>query len=273
MTDSPAPLVAPSAAPPRARRLRTGRTIAALILREMSTTYGRSPGGYVWAVLQPIGAIMILSLAFSLLLRAPSLGTSFLLFYATGYIPFALYGAIATKAGRAIRFSRALLAYPGVTWLDAVLARFLLTLLTQLTVACLIFGGILASIETRTLLDYPAILGGLALAAFVGLGVGTLNCFLMTRFPLWEQAWAIVTRPLFLASGLFYILEDLPPAAREILWWNPLIHVTGLTRTGFYPTYEASYVSVPYVCATAALALAAGLMLLRRNIQDLLAQQ
>ena len=31
-------------------RFATLRTITALILREMATTYGRSPGGYVWAI-------------------------------------------------------------------------------------------------------------------------------------------------------------------------------------------------------------------------------
>lgn len=272
MTDSSSAPPLPPGAAMRARRFRTGRTVTALMLREMTTTYGRSPGGYLWAVLEPIGAILLLSVAFSLLLRSPSLGTSFLMFYATGYMPFTLYQSTNTKVARSIKFSKALLAYPGVTWLDAVLARFALNLVTQITVAFLVFGGILAIVDTRTLLDYPAIAAGLALAAFLGLGIGTLNCFLMTRFPIWEHVWSIATRPLFLASGLFYTLEDLPQAAREILWWNPLIHVTGIMRTGFYPTYDATYVSVPYVCAVAGLTLAVGLMLVRRHIHALLAQ-
>ena len=33
----------------RARRFRSARAVVALMLREMATTYGRSPGGYVWA--------------------------------------------------------------------------------------------------------------------------------------------------------------------------------------------------------------------------------
>lgn len=262
----------PPGARMRARRFRTGRTIMALILREMTTTYGRSPGGYVWALLEPIGAILLLSIGFSLLLRAPSLGTSFLLFYATGYMPFTLYQSMANKVAKALRFSKALLAYPGVTWLDAILARFVLNALTQITVAFIIFLGILFFVDTYTLLNYPLIALAMTLAALLGLGVGTLNCFLMGRFPVWEHVWAIATRPLFLASGLFYIYEDLPYAAQDVLWWNPLIHVTGLMRTGFYPTYDAAYVSVAFVCAVAGLSLFFGLMLLRRNIQDLLAR-
>lgn len=50
------------------------RVIAALMLREMSTRYGRTPGGYVWAVAEPLGLIIVLGLAFELIAQAPSLG-------------------------------------------------------------------------------------------------------------------------------------------------------------------------------------------------------
>ncbi|MEL6475009.1 MAG: sugar ABC transporter permease, partial [Pseudomonadota bacterium] len=33
------------------RRFASLRSIIALMLREMATSYGRSPGGYLWAVL------------------------------------------------------------------------------------------------------------------------------------------------------------------------------------------------------------------------------
>ena len=66
------------------RQFRTFRTIAALMMREMATTYGRSPGGYLWALVEPIGAVAILTLLFSLAFPAPPMGKSFGLFYATG---------------------------------------------------------------------------------------------------------------------------------------------------------------------------------------------
>ena len=72
-------------------RFSTLRTVLALMLREMSTTYGRSPGGYLWAILEPAGGIAMMSVAFGLVLRSPSLGTNFPIFYATGYLPFMMY--------------------------------------------------------------------------------------------------------------------------------------------------------------------------------------
>ena len=51
------------------RRLASARAIGALILREMSSSYGRSPGAYVWAILEPVAGIALLSLVFVLTLQ------------------------------------------------------------------------------------------------------------------------------------------------------------------------------------------------------------
>lgn len=255
---------------PRTRRFAMARTIAALILREMSSTYGRSPGGYVWAVVEPVAAIALLTLLFSLFLRQPSLGTSFPLFYATGYLTFQLYQQTQAKMGAAIRFSRALLAYPAVTFVDALLARFILNLLTNIMVMYLIFGGIVLFTETRARIDFLPIIEAVLLMAMVGFGVGTINCYLMNAFPLWEQAWTVISRPIFLVSGVFFLYEEMPEIARDILWWNPIMHGVAIMRTGFYPTYHPAWVSQAYPFYFALMTTAIGLMLLRRHHRNLL---
>lgn len=223
------------------------RTITALILRDMNTTYGRSPGGYVWAVLESVGIILILSLTFSFVVRTPSLGTSFILFYATGWLSFGFYTEVEGKTRRTLRSVSTLMAYPRVTWLDAVLGRTLLASLTEATTMVLVFGGILLLVDTHVSLSMPPILTALALAWLLGLGVGLIDCLLSGLFQLWAIAWGIITRPLMIASGVLFVYDDLPRGAQDILWWNPLMHVTGLFRTGFYDTYDAAYVSLPYV--------------------------
>lgn len=246
------------------------RTILALILREMSATYGQSPGGYVWAILQPIGFVVILSVGFSLLLRSPSLGTSFLLFYATGFLPFDLYNTLTTKVQGALKYSRPLLAYPRVTWLDTIIARFILNVLTALTVACVVLTVILFVVNNRAILDMKNIMLGFSMAAALGLGAGIMNCLLIGLYPVWALIWAVLTRPMFLASGVLYIYEDIPGAAREVLWWNPVMHATGLMRKGFYSTYNGSYISVQYGFGVALLLIAIGLFFMRSNHQRVL---
>lgn len=246
------------------QRFRMPRIVLALILREMSTRYGRSPGGYLWALLEPLGMIAIMALAFSLLLRTPPLGTSFLLFFATGYVPFALYLTLSTAISRALIFSKALLAYPILTWVDALVARFLLNSLTGVLVSYMIMGIILALHDDPVSIDIRPILEAMALAMLIGLAVGTLNCALMGLNDLWGKFWGIVTRPLFIASGVILLYDMMPPLVQTILWYNPLLHITGLMRTGFYPSYVAEYVSIPYVISTGLIMLFLGIVLLGR---------
>lgn len=254
----------------KARKLKASRTIIALMLREMVTTYGRSPGGYIWALLEPVAAIALLSVVFSLAFRTPSLGTSFPLFYATGYLPFVLYTDIANKVSRSIGFSRPLLRYPRVTFIDAIVARLLTNVLTHIAVFYVLMFGITQTLNIQIILDIPSIILSLTMATVLGLGVGCLNCFLFPALPAWEQVWTILNRPLFIASGILFAFEDLPPDYREVLWFNPLIHIVGIMRRGFYSTYDATYASPVYVFGIGLAALMFGLIFLRHNSQKIL---
>ena len=262
---------APPPQPPRATALRrfSGPAIGALMLREMATTYGRSPGGYLWAVLEPVAGIALLSLIFSLGFQAPPLGRDFTMFHATGLLPFLIYTTVSGRIATALMFSRTLLAYPAVTFADAILGRFILNTATQLLVAGLVFGGILMLFDTRTVIDPGPIAISFVLIAVLALGVGTLNCWLFGRFPAWQMVWSVLTRPLFLISGVFFTLETVPQPYRDGLAWNPLIHVVGLLRRGFYPGYRADYADPLFVLGAGLIPLVLGLVLLRRDARDL----
>lgn len=254
----------------RPRRFKTPRTVMALILREMTTTYGRTPGGYLWAVLEPAAGIALLTLIFALGFKSPPLGTNFPLFYATGIVPFLMYLDISGKLGTALMFSRPLLAYPAVRCLDALLARLILNALTQLMVAGLLLGGLLWAFETRTVLVPGRIALAFAMTLALAAGVGTLNCFLMSRFPVWQRIWAILNRPLFIVSCIFFTFEAAPAELRPWLWWLPTIHPIGMMRAGLYPGYEASYASPFYIFSLSLGLGVLGLLCLQRWQRDLI---
>lgn len=246
------------------------RTISALILREMSTRYGRTMGGYFWALLEPFAAIILMAVGFSLLLHVPPLGSNFFLFYASGYLPFSLYQQIANFVARAITFSRPLLFYPAVTWIDAVLARFILNALTGIMVGFFTLACIMVTLDTRTVIDVLPMLLATGLALLLGLGIGLMNCALSGLYPTWEVVWSIITRPLFIASGVLFTYEDMPQGVQDILWYNPLMHIIGIFRKGIYPLYEPEYVSVAFVTGVSLAMTMFGLLLLRRFYRQII---
>ena len=252
------------------RSFRTARAIAALLLREMTAAYGRSGLGYVWAVLEPVAGLLLLSVIFSLVFRSPPIGTSFPLFYASGLLPFMAYLDISQKVSTALRFSKPLLFYPGVTFVDAIAARALLSAVTQAMVLAVVLGGIILIFGLNVILNIPAICLGLAMALALGVGIGTLNCFLTERIEIWSRIWQILNAPLMILSGVLMLPESLPTDIQTWLYYNPLIHLTGLMRQGFYATYQPQYVSIPYVLLWSMIPFLLGLILLRRYHRELI---
>jgi capsular polysaccharide transport system permease protein len=252
-------------------RFATMRVIVALILREMSTTYGRKPGGYIWSIVEPVAGIALLCWIFiSMGMRSPALGTNFAMFYATGLLPLYLFTNVSTKVAQALNYSRALLAYPRVTVVDALAARFLLAMMTQLMVAYLVIVGILMFQETGTMLELDRIVMGFAMGSALGLGLGLLNCVLFTAFPLWQAAWNVLTRPLMLVSGVMFLIDSLPQPWHDYFLWNPLVHIIAEVRSGFYHGYTPSYISPVYVFGLSLVSGALGLLFLWRFHRDLL---
>lgn len=229
------------------RRFPMARAIFALMLREMATTNGRAAGGYLWRLAEPVLGLALFAYVASLAFRSPSLGNSFAIFFAGGWLPFVAFNDIQKRSASAIMFSRQLLTYPSVTVIDAILARAILALITQVVIFFLVVASLEAVLTTETSYRFDRVIAGMAMAASMAIGIGAFNCFFWNYFPVWRRIWNILTRPLLLLSGIFFIYEDVPESYQGVIWWNPLVHITGYVRSGFFANYNPEWVSFTYV--------------------------
>jgi capsular polysaccharide transport system permease protein len=241
------------------------RVLAALMIRETCARFGRAWGGFVWALAEPIGGVLLLTFAFSFIVRTPPAGDSFALFYATGLVPFLMYNAVANGAMGAISANRGLLTYPVVTALDTILARGLLDTLTHAAIAALLFPGFILSLGLSVSFDPGALVLSLAMAAALGLGVGTLNAVLIGFHPTWRQVWSVLNRPLFLISGVLFTPDAVPDEMAAIVGWNPLSHIIADMRAAFYGPEPAVFSSPAYVFGLSLVLFVAGAFLVQRN--------
>lgn len=236
-----------------------GRVIGALVLRETRTTFGASQLGYLWAILNPALGVAILIAIFSAVGRAPPFGTSLALFFATGFLTFELYKKLSNGLMVSFESNRALMVYPLVHRTDVLIARALLIIATYILVMALFYTGLII----LDLAGLPANPDTLFLAVFttasLGVGIGTVNAVVYTAFRTWKQTEAIVTRPLFFLSGIFYVPERFPTEIVSLLSWNPVLHLVEWTREGYYPNYNSSVLSKPYVLSFASALLLIGL--------------
>lgn len=266
----------PTDLPPRApqepatRRFRTLRVIMALIMREVGSRDSRSSLGFLWAFIEPIATVAILSIAFAMFTRTPRLGTNFPLYYVTGIVPFHMYTQTASRVSGSIRFSRQLLGFPSVTVLDVLFARFLLNYFINLIVFVILVYGVLLAYDLRVNVELEPVIVALMMVGALGIGIGTFNSVLFIRFPAYEYLWGMVSRPLMIASGVLILIEDLPDWLFHILWWNPVAHLVAEMRSGFYPFYDTNWVSPFYVFLIAATTFMLGLISLQRVVYDVL---
>lgn len=242
------------------------RVVAALLVREMSTRFGSKPGGYVWAIVDPVAHIGFMTIIFMAITRTPALGKSFPLFFATGYLAFQFYQAMAGYLNGAIKANRTLLSYPNVAPIDTIVSRYILQAGTTSVVTFCVLGLILMTVNQPVYLNWPAIIEAAFAATLLGLGVGIFNNVAALRFPLYEQIFSIINRPLFLISGVFFLPDALPGPIRDIVLYNPLVHVVMLFRKGFYQEYRALEMDMFYLYSFAFTIMFVGLLMFTSSV-------
>jgi capsular polysaccharide transport system permease protein len=256
--------LAPAQPLPKNRRFKTLRVLFALMMRELAATESRSSLGFFWLILEPVGALVLLTLVMSLLQRTPPLGTNFPLFYVTGLLPFQMYSQISMKCSSAIRFSKPLLGFPSVTAIDAILARSLVSIVLNVMIFAVMIVIVIEVYGLNVIIDYGRVAECLFLSALLGMGIGVVNVVPFLASPAYANLWSIMNRPLLLVSGVIFLHDNLTPWAQDMLWWNPAVHIVGMMRQAFYPSYTGSYVSATYVILVSLASLAFGLLLIKR---------
>jgi len=269
MPDGPSRPLA-EAQQPRSRNFRTLRVIAALILRETGSRETRTSLGFLWTLIDPILAIILLSMAFSVIQHNPRLGTNFQLFYVTGVMPFQLYSHLTGRVATSIRFSANLLGFPSVTVVDVLFSRFLLNFFTNVLVFVLALVWVVSYYGLRVNPDPYRVAMSLAMAAALGMGLGTMNSVLFLWSSAYETFWSVLNRPMTLLTGVMFPLTDLPSYISGYLKWLPMAHLVAEMRRAFYPTADASFVSPAYVFGISALTFVIGMIGLHRYVFDLL---
>ena len=245
------------------------RVTAALIVREMSTRFGSKPGGYLWAIFDPVAHVALMTIIFQAIARMPALGLSFPLFFASGYLPFTFYQRMSSFMAGTMKANKALLSYPIVSPFDAIVSRFILQLMTDALVTILILLMIIEMSGVSQTMNIGGMIEAASAAALLGLGIGTINIVMFARFPLYEQIFSIINRPLFMVSGVFFLPESLPNPFRDVILHNPLVHIIMWFRASMYPEYRVEALDKGYVIEFALVCFVAGLMLLTASTREI----
>ncbi len=248
-----------------------GRNIWALILRDMQTQFGNQSLGYLWALMEPLGMIIVLGLIFHFAGRSAPLGESSILFFATGVIPLRIYTQTVGKVSKAVKRGQSMLYFPIIKPIDVFIAPVFLQASTMFLVLVVFFLGFQLFEGEGLPDDWFGTFLPLFFLAMFGFSIGVINAVIIRFFSAWEKIWKLLNRPTFLLSGIFFLADSMPHSVQQFLYFNPFLHCIEWIRTGYYAGYESQFYDPSYVLATLGVLMFLALLLermFRRQIME-----
>lgn len=239
------------------------RVLGALLLRELLTRYGRHNIGFLWLFVEP----MLFTLGVTALWTATkSLHGSDLpiaAFALTGYSTVLLWRNMPGRCIGAIEANLALMYHRNIRALDIYVARVILE-----------FAGATISFFVLSLLfiagewikppeDFLLIAGGWMLTAWFGAALAITIGALSQEYELVDKFWHPLSYLMFPLSGAAFLVSALPPFARELILWVPMVHGVEMIRDGYFGSKIEAIYDPGYVIICSLILSVAALILVR----------
>jgi capsular polysaccharide transport system permease protein len=239
------------------------RVTYALLLREMQTRFGRNQLGFVWLFLEPL----LLAFAIAVIKTVALLGERYpgippFVFALVGYLPYFTFRAIVSRAPGTLRSNMTLLYHSQIKLLDVVLARHALEMAAVVTVMTLIVAGVAIWADLPPN-DIPMLMLALLFLVLYANGLGLLAAAASAASEIAERLIHPLVYLSLPLSGALFALHGMPAHIREILLWNPQVHIHEMVREGFFGHLLPSYFSIGYLAFWVAVVNLLGLAALR----------
>ena len=225
------------------------RVISALTIREVRLRNSKHAFMQVFDLLEAVVFILVHWFIFTFLGRHLIIGDSLLLFITTGIFPVLFFRTMSIRAASAIEASKAVTSIPGIAPIDYSISRTLVEFMSFLLLFLLFFALIEAFGISRLAVPYNpvAVVEFLAAIFIFSFGIGLMNSFFNYVFPAWKFIWSVFSRIQIFFSAVFFIPEYMPPQIKEIIVYNPVLHLVSLFRSGFYSSYPMHLFSREYM--------------------------
>lgn len=238
--------------------------IYALLLRELSSRFGKSRGGFVWVLVEPVAHLMVPVIIFGFIRQKLVPGVEFPVFLVYGFLPFLFFKSICLQIINGVNAAQGLLSYRQVLLMDVFIAKALAYAVIQAAVFIIVLSG-LGMLGYDVLPGRPIELAGvIALTAFLAFGLGVMFAALTSLIPDARPVVSILFMPLYFMSGILFPVTRFPDDWVQLLAINPVLHLVELSRGTAVDGFEVmKYTSVAYPVTLALVSTAIGLMLYR----------
>lgn len=218
------------------------RVIGALMLRELSTRFGRENIGFLWIMAEPLLFALLVGLLWRAMKGPLDFGVDIVAFVVTGYIPLVLFRSSVSRAVSSFTANGSFLYHRQIKILDLILVRFLVELIGHM----MAYFFIAVVLGVLGFFPWPYDMGFLLLGwfyyALFTLAVTLVIAPLSEMSEVLEKFIPVTTYIMIPFSGTFYLVSSLYPAAAEVALYSPPVHGMEMMRYGvFGPSIDPQY--------------------------------
>lgn len=241
-------------APPSGSFLRgwvvQGRTIKALLLRDLMMRYGRDNLGFLWVFLEPmiltVGVMAIWSI-----LNPNKHGIKVIELVLTGYMPLTLWRHLTNNTVNLFRGSAPLLYHRQVTLLDLLAARQGLEFIATTTALLLVWGILNVAGITSDIQRLDLVILGWLMMGWIGIAFGAAVAAVTEVSETAERMIQPIQYLNIPLSGVFFMVDWLPEWGQKAVMYHPLVHCYEVFRAGYFGESVVTHYDLTYFSACA----------------------
>ena len=240
-----------------------GRTLHALMMREVITRFGRDNLGVLWLVAEP----MIFTLGIVTLWTATGLnhGSSLPVtaFAVTGYSSVLLWRNCSTRSISALESNLPLLFHRNVKVIDVFLTRTVLEI-AGATGSFALLSIYFTSIDWMVApLDMLQVIFGWLMLAWFGAALALVIGAGCAYSHVVEKLWQPASYLFFPISGAAFMVDWLPPSFQKVVLLLPMVHGVEILRAGYFGNAVRTHFDVGYMASCSLILTLLGLYLVR----------
>lgn len=223
------------------------RVLAALLVRELLTRYGRHNIGFLWLFVEPMLFTLGVTALWTATKSVHGSDLPIIAFALTGYSSVLLWRNMPGRCIGALYGNLALMYHRNIRALDIYVARIVIE-----------FSGATISFFTLSLVfilgdwisppeDFLTVAAAWILTAWFGAALAITLGALSHEYELVDKLWHPASYLLFPLSGAAFLVSALPPLAREIVLYIPVVHGVEMVREGYFGSKVEAIYDVGYL--------------------------
>jgi capsular polysaccharide transport system permease protein len=239
------------------------RVIKALMIRELTTRFGRENIGFLWVMVEPMLFALLVGIMWRALKGPLEYGVDIVAFVVTGYVPLVLFRSTVSRAVASFTANGSLMYHRQIKILDLILVRFLIELIGHM-MAYFVIATVLGVLGFFPMPhDMGILILGWLYYSLFAFSVALIIAPLSEMSEVIEKIVPISTYLMIPFSGAFYLVGLMPSAAASVVLYSPPVHAMEMMRLGIFgPSIDPHY-DLIYPLAFCLPCVALGLVLCR----------